>query len=439
MTIASILPQTKSLNPLQQWKYFNNPRIILDWSRGPDQNLALYHFQGRDYVIAKTPKAAQAVFTADPDFYDAFWKESFAGMNGEGSLWVLVGDKHRRERQLFAPAVHASHFRAYGDAIRDLTRSNLEKWRPGETIRAIDTTLSISLDIIMRLVFGVEDEAPIQEGRKVISALTATAHPLIVFFPKLQRSWFPLWQRYVKAKADLYAWMDKVITARRLGSENTQDVLGYLISARDEEGNPYNDAHIRNELLSILTAGHVTTGTALAWELYELGRHPEVVDKLRKELGTLGPEPDPVSLLQLPYLAAVCNETIRLHPILAECARVPMRAMDVLGHKISPGQALVVSIVGIHHDPATYPEPDQFIPERFIERSYDKFEFLPFGGGHRRCLGAGLAEYSMRIVLAEVVQHWEFETAAEDYDIRHDLAMGPKNGVLLRIKGRRQV
>ncbi len=287
----------------------------------------------------------------------------------------------------------------------------------------------------MRLVFGVEDKAVLQEGRKVISALTGTAHPLIVFFPQLQRPWNPLWQRYVSAKTDLYAWMDKVIGARRAGNENPNDVLGYLIAAKDEDGNPYSDAHIRNELLSILTAGHMTTGTALAWAFYELGRHPEVLEKLRAELEPLGVEPDPVSYLPLPYLSAVCNETIRLHPILAECARVPMQPMELLGQHITPGQALVVSIVGIHHDPATFPEPDSFKPERFIERTYSNFEFLPFGGGHRRCLGSGLAEFSMRIVLAEVVQHWDFETAAEDFDTRHDLAMGPQKGVPLRILG----
>ncbi len=435
MSIASVVPQSKPLNPIQQWRYFKQPRIIFDWCYGSKHDFFPVHFRGREYTVALTPKAAQAVFTSDPDFYDAFWKDSFAGMNGEGSLWVLIGDKHRRERALFAPAVHASHFRAYGEVIRDITRANLESWQPGETIKAIDTTLAISLDIIMRLVFGVEDKAVLQEGRKVISALTGTAHPLIVFFPQLQRPWNPLWQRYVSAKTDLYAWMDKVIGARRAGNENPNDVLGYLIAAKDEDGNPYSDAHIRNELLSILTAGHMTTGTALAWAFYELGRHPEVLEKLRAELEPLGVEPDPVSYLPLPYLSAVCNETIRLHPILAECARVPMQPMELLGQHITPGQALVVSIVGIHHDPATFPEPDSFKPERFIERTYSNFEFLPFGGGHRRCLGSGLAEFSMRIVLAEVVQHWDFETAAEDFDTRHDLAMGPQKGVPLRILG----
>jgi len=209
------------------------------------------------------------------------------------------------------------------------------------------------------------------------------------------------------------------------------------MKATDEKGNPVSDEHICNELLSVLTAGQMTTAVALAWALYELGRHPEVVAKMRAELEAAGPNPDPSVILTLPYLDAVSKETVRLHPILSECARIPMEAMQVGGRTVRPPQALVVSIVSIHHDPNTYPEPDMFRPERFLERKYNIYEFLPFGGGHRRCMGAGLAEYTIRLSLAEAVTHWDFETTGVDKDIRHDLAMGPKYGVPLRIIGRR--
>jgi cytochrome P450 len=436
MTVAT-LQQAISLNPLQQWRYFSQPRVMHDWLRERYGDFAALHFQGRNFTAILTAEGARQVFTADPDGYDAFWKESFAGLNGEGSLWVLVGEKHRRERQLFAPAVHANHFRAYGNTIRDITRQNIKKWQPGQTVRAIDTTLAISLDIIMRLVFGVEEEQLMAEGREVLEALRGTVHPLIVFYPALQRPWFPPWRRYARARENMHAWVDRLLTARRARGGDASDVLGSLMQARDENGNPISDAHIRNELGSILGAGHETTATALAWALYELGRHPAVLAKLRAELASAGQEADTGVIIKLPYLSAVCNETVRLHPILAECARVPTQPLEILGHTIPAGQALVISIVGIHHNPAIYPEPDRFLPERFIDRSYSVFEFLPFGGGHRRCLGAGLAEYSIRIALAEIVQHWDFEPAAVDHDIRHDIAMGPKNGVPLRIDGRR--
>jgi cytochrome P450 len=441
MTTASLqiadLNQPIRLNPFQQWKYFSDPRSTYEWLSERYKDLAPLHFQGQDFAFVLTPQAVREVFTADPNGYIAFWKDSFAGMNGEGSLWVLEGEKHYRERQLFAPAVHANHFRAYGEIIRDTARQHLEKWRTGENIRAIDTTLAISLDVIMRLVFGTLDEELMQEGRQVIHGLTHTAHPLIVFYPKLQRSWFPLWRRYAKAKTNLYAWFDRVMALRRAQKDMGRDVLGVLMTARNEDGSPFSDLHIKNELLSVLTAGHMTTAVALAWSLYELARHPDAMKKLRAELAPLGEIPDASLLLTLPYLSAVCNETIRLHPILSECARVLTAPMEVCGQTVHAGQAFVISIVGLHHNPAIYPEPDVFNPERFIERKYSIFEFLPFGGGHRRCLGSGLAEYTIRIALAEIAQHWDFESAGVDFDIRHDLAMGPKFGVPLHIKDRR--
>lgn len=437
---TAILPQTTTikLTPWQQWHNFAEPRDMHEWLRNTYGDLAAMHFQGRDHVLVMTPESAREVFTQDPDMYDAFWKESFAGMNGQDSLWVLIGERHRKERLLFSPAVHANHYRAYGSIIREIARARFETWQPGKTIKAVDTTMMISLNVIMRLVFGVEEGAIMEEGRRLVHRLTHTAHPLIVFYPKLQRPWFPLWWPYVTAKKNLYAWMQKRLEERRANHVHVDDVMGVLMKATDEKGNAVSDEHICNELLSVLTAGQMTTAVALAWALYELGRHPEITAKLRAELEAAGPDPDPgLILTSLPYLDAIVKETVRLHPILSECARVPMEPMQIRGRTIQPGQALVVSIVGIHHNPETYPEPDRFRPERFLERKFSIYEFLPFGGGHRRCMGAGLAEYTLRLALAEAVTHWDFETAGVDKDIRHDLAMGPKYGVPLRIIGRR--
>jgi len=442
---TAIVPQntTIKLTPWQQWHNFAEPRAMHDWLRNTYGDLAAMHFQGRDHVLVMTPESAREVFAHDPDMYDAFWKESFAGMNGQDSLWVLIGERHRKERLLFSPAVHANHYRAYGGIIREIARARFETWQQGSTIKAVDTTMMISLNVIMRLVFGVDPStssggAAMEEGRKLVHRLTHTAHPLIVFYPKLQRPWFPLWWPYVNAKKNLYAWMQKLMDGRRTNHVEVDDVMGVLMKATDEKGNPVSDEHICNELLSVLTAGQMTTAVALAWAFYELGRHPEVTAKLRAALDEVGPDADPnVILTSLPYLEAVVKETIRLHPILSECARIPMEPVQIRGRTVQPGQALVVSIVGIHHNPDTYPEPDLFRPERFLERKYSIYEFLPFGGGHRRCMGAGLAEYTLRLSIAEAVTRWDFETAGPDKDIRHDLAMGPKYGVPLHIIGRR--
>ena len=438
MSISIATPDTQkarlTLNPLQQWKFFNHPREMHDWLRERYGNLAVLDIQGLKCTAVLTPDAARAVFSADPNNYEVFWRESFTNLIGEDQVWVLIGEKHRRERLIFAPAVHANHFRVHGITIREIVRQNLQRWKSGQTIKAVETTLLISLDVIMRLVFGVEEAAYLEEGHKLFEKLRVTAHPLVVFFPKLQRPWFPLWRRYLKAKAEVIDWMDRFFATRRARKADDTDVLGALMNARDEAGQIVSDEHIRNELNAILTAGHETTAVALGWAIYELARHPEVMEKLRAELAPLGSDFDPALALTLPYLDAVCKEAVRMHPPLAECARIPMTPMRVLGQEIAADQPLVISIVGIHHDPHLYPEPDRFLPERFLQRNYGIFEFLPFGGGHRRCLGAGLAEYTMRIALAEIVTHWDFEPAGLDHDTRLNVAMGPQKGIPVRIK-----
>src|SRR4051812_26855097 len=194
------LPAREILNPYRVWRYLTQPQAFATELRERHGPLAPIRFLGEQYTIVTTPEAALQVFAQPPEKYKAFFHESFAGMNGEGSLWVLAGEEHRRERKLFAPAVHAGHFRAYGDLVRDIARSHIANWRSGETVKSVETTKSIALDVIMRLVFGVENERLMDEGRVILDRLTGAAHPLIVFYPKLQRSWFPLFRKYANAK-----------------------------------------------------------------------------------------------------------------------------------------------------------------------------------------------------------------------------------------------
>src|SRR6185369_4160067 len=155
------------------------------WLRQTYGDFVPMHFQGMDYIGVTSAEIARQVLAADPNGYDVFWKESFAGLMGDESVWVLIGEKHRKERLLFAPAVHANHFRSYGNVIQNIAKSHFGKWQDGQTVKAIDTTLSIALDVIMRLVFGVEGQQEMDEGRKALSESTGSIHPLIVFFPNL--------------------------------------------------------------------------------------------------------------------------------------------------------------------------------------------------------------------------------------------------------------
>ena len=384
-----------------------------------------------------TAEGAQQVFAADPENYDAFFKDGFTAIAGPASLWTLTGPAHRRERQLFWPVTHASHISQYATIVHNITRTYLEQWKTGQNIRAFDTTRAISRDVILRLVFGIEEGPLMDEGRKIMDELSHASNPLIVFVAQLQRSWFPPWRRYIRAKQRFGDWVNRFLTQRRAEGGEKHDVIGNMLAARYDDGSPMQDNEIRDELITVLIGGHETTAAGLAWALYELGRDPVRLAKLQAELDNSGSANDISMAVKLPYLGAVCDEIVRLHPILAECARVLTEPMQILGHTIAAGNVLIISILGIHHDPELYPEPNRFNPERFIERSYNRFEFLPFGGAHRRCLGAALSEYETRIALAEIVLHWDFKTIGTDRDVRHGVPMGPKNGVPLKIKGQR--
>ena len=436
MSIAP-LPPAVSPTLLELWLHFNEPQFRYADLRKRFGPLAPGRFDKQDHVMVLTAEGARQVFAADPANYDAFFKDGFAAISGPASLWTLTGAAHRRERQLFTPAVHASHIHKYASIVHDITCFYLEQWQPGQTVKAFETTRAISRDVIIRLVFGLEEGPLMDEGREIMDELSHASNPLIVFVAQLQRPWFPPWRRYVRVKDRFTEWVNRFLSARRAQGAETDDVIGNMLASRYEDGSPMQDHEIRDELITVLIGGHETTAAVLAWALYELGRHPAILHKLQDELDNSGVKTDIRLAVKLPYLGAVCDETVRLHPILAECARVLTKPMQILGHTIAAGNVLIVSILGIHHDPELYPEPERFNPERFLERSYSRSEFLPFGGAHRRCLGAALSEYETRIALARIVLHCDFETAAVDRDVRHGVPMGPKHGVPLRILARR--
>jgi cytochrome P450 len=418
-------------------RFVRQPQKVLVSTRARYGSLVRMDHDGQAFVIALAAEAAKPILAADPGGYTAFWKEPFRAIAGSGSIWVMDGSRHHRERQLLAPPFHGPSVAGYGRAIRELARLHSDAWRAGQTVRAFETTASISQDVIMRLVFGTEDAAFLEEGHRLLTELLRAVHPSIVFIPMLQKPWFPLWRRHLRARQHFSAWLGRSLAGRRANPGPADDVLGRMLEARYEDGTRMSDEDIRDELYTILLAGHSTTAAATAWALYELGRNPPVLSRLRREVAALGPDPEPGLVAKLPYLSAVCNETLRLHTILSEVGRLLAAPLEVLGYTLPAGDAVVVSINAIHHDPALYPDPDAFIPERFLERTYSPFEFLPFGGGHRRCIGAALSDYEVRISLAEIVMRWDFEPATVEHDVRHDIGMGPRKGVRLRILGRR--
>jgi cytochrome P450 len=210
------------------------------------------------------------------------------------------------------------------------------------------------------------------------------------------------------------------------------DILSLLISAHDEIGKPMTDAELHDQLITLLLAGQETTASAIAWALYSIHRHPEVSKKLLVELNHLGEAPDPTTIVQLPYLTAVCHETLRLFPVaVLTVPREVKEPVELMGYQLEPEMRLYGCIYLTHQRPDLYPEPKLFKPERFLERQFSPYEFLPFGGGARRCIGEALAQFEMKLVLATMLSRYRLAIADQspEYPQRRGVTFAPARGV----------
>jgi cytochrome P450 len=233
------------------------------------------------------------------------------------------------------------------------------------------------------------------------------------------------------------------IAERRANPDPSRnDVLNMLLDTRDEYGETLTDEELRDELMTMLFAGHETTATALAWATYWIHRDRQVYTQLIDELSTIDIDTDPMTVFRLPYLTAVCNETLRIYPVaMLTFPRTPIEPVEFSGERIEPGELLMGSIYLLHHNPAIYPDSKTFNPDRFLDRQYSPFEFMPFGAGSRRCLGMALAQFEMKLVLAALLQGWTLELAdkAPVVPQRRGVTLGPKGGVLAKLTGTRSV
>ena len=393
-------------------------------------------------IITGTPAYVQQIFSADPDTYLPFGANAIEPVVGPNSVFLVSGARHRRERKLLTPPLHGARMRAYGETIRQATRTAMATWREGQPFVMQTTTQWISLEVILRAVFGVQGDERIAAFRAAIIELVAAAVPSLLFFTWLRRPWGGLgpYNRYVKAHDAIEALIRGEITARRaLVEEPREDILSLLLSARDEAGEGMKDVELRDELMGLLFAGHETTGVALAWACYWLHRHPAALDRLRAEVDALGDDPEPDTIAKLPYLDAVCDETLRLHPIVPDVPRMLARPLELAGYTLGPPYGVDAATTLVHRREELYPEPDLFRPERFLERRFGPFEFIPFGGGHRRCIGAAFATYELKIVLATFLRHAHLELAepGEVQPARRNVVLGPATGVRMRLRERR--
>ncbi|MEG3906269.1 cytochrome P450 [Microcoleus sp. B4-C5] len=399
-------------------------------------------------VIISNPQAIQEIFTSDSKLFESSTGNQITlPLVGSNSLLLLDGDRHLQQRKLLMPPFHGERMKAYGQIIRDTTEKVINNWTPGNSVIAQSTMQEISLEVILHAVFGLSEGERYQQIQQLmINMFSLFSNPLsatFLFIKSLQKdlgAWSP-WGGFLRQRQRLDELLYQEIRERKTQSEPLgEDILSLLISARDEAGKPMSDVELRDELMTILFAGHETTATALAWALYWIHYIPEVREKLLQELNSIDVENcEPTEISKLPYLNAVCCETLRIYPILFFAfPRLLQAPMQLMGYNIPKGMILSTCIYLVHHRPDIYPEPKRFKPERFLERQFSPYEYLPFGGGNRRCIGTAFAMFEMKLVLAKVLSRYSLELAENRpvLPVRRGLTMAPAGGVRLVVKGR---
>jgi len=352
------------------------------------------------------------------------------------------------------PPFHGDRLRAYGQLICDITRQVSAEWQPGQSIVARPPMQELTLKVILQAVFGLREGARLSELQRLMSTmLDSFAYPIsasLLFFPALQKDWgaWSPWGRFLRLREQVRQLLYAEIQDRRQYLEQPggspaekTDILTLLLQAKDENGEGMSDVELHDELVTLLLAGHETTASALVWMLYWIHYLPEVQQKLRAELANLDPQADPMVVAQLPYLAAVCQEALRIYPITPTTfVRVLSQPMTLGGYSFEAGTALMPATYIIHQRPELYHEPKQFRPERFLEHQYAPHEYLPFGGGHRRCIGSALAMMELKLSIATLLQ--EFELTLPNprplLPARRGLTLAPPASMKLRLKSKLQ-
>ncbi len=429
--------QTPALVQMMQW--IGNPFAVME--RCASQYGDVFALPVGDrlspIVFVHHPEALQEILSNDTKQFSAPGElnQTFLPFLGTNSLILLSGAAHRRQRQLLMPPFHGERMRSYGQAIRDITQQVMQTWQPGQPFSARLAMQTISMRVILKTIFGLTEGLRYQQLETLVGAIMdGMSSPLgaaLLYFPALQRDVGPLspWSLFLRRRQQIDDLIYAEIQDRRDHPDASRtDILAMLMAARDEAGQPMTDVELRDELMTLLTAGHETTATAMTWALYWIHKLPEVKARLLKELADLGPDPDPTAVMRLPYLSAVCSETLRIYPVgMLTFPRVPQRNCNLMGYELEAGTLLLGCIYLLHQRPDLYPEPRQFRPERFLERQFSPYEFMPFGGGSRRCIGMAFALFEMQVALATMLSQAELSLASQRSvkPIRRGLVSGP--------------
>jgi cytochrome P450 len=383
------------------------------------------------------------VLVSDPEVVRAIYSNPANGMPpgrnivlepvmGPRSVLLLEGAEHLSRRKLMLPPFHGEHMRAYEQTVTEAVTTEIDSWNVGETFAIHPRMQSVTLEVILRAVFGVTDSARFDRLRPLLKrVLSDTAAPLLQLagFATRNMRRGP-WETFMRRIGEMNEELAALIRERRAdpNAAEREDILSSLIVARFEDGEEMSDEEVRDQLVTLLLAGHETTATALAWAFDLLLRHPDKLARLTEEVRD-GDSDE--------YLRATISEVLRLRPVVPLAGRRLTSDLDAGGLRLEAGTDVAPAIWLTHTRPDIYPEPYAFRPERFLGSAPETYAWIPFGGGVRRCLGAAFAEFEMRIALSEILSRCRLAPAAGvQHSTRRNITLSPRQGTPVTLLSR---
>ncbi len=394
-------------------------------------------------VMVSQPDHVREVFASGGD--DMHAGKLATGLRpflGERSLLVLDGPAHRRMRRLLMPPFQGERMEHYGAQMVDITHASVDAWPLGQAFPVHRPMQSITMEVILRTVFGLDAVEGRDTLRTVLTELLDIAAWPGLLLPAMQLDlgpWSP-WGKFVRKAERADGLLRALIERRRReGTAGRTDILSMMLNARDEDGSQLGDDDLRDELVTLLVAGHETTATALSWAFHCLLGAPAVLGRLQDEVDAAAREGlEPARVAKLEYLDAVVRESLRLRPIIPLVGRILQEPRRIAGWDLPAGVAVSPSIYLAHRRPEVFPDPERFDPTRFLERKVSPTEWFPFGGGVRRCIGMAFALYEMKMVLATVMSRARLRAAPGPAvrAVRRSITMAPSGGTPVVLESR---
>ncbi|GIK78738.1 MAG: putative cytochrome P450 135B1 [Actinomycetes bacterium] len=403
-------PGPRAPSAWQSFAWQTRPIPYLERCRARYGKTFTLDFLGIDpFVMMSRPGDIKAIFTAPPDvLHSGEGSAVLLPVVGPNSILLLDEDRHLAQRKLMLPAFHGEKMEALRGVVTDVARSEVDGWTTGAAVPLHPYMQGLTLEVILRAIFGLDRGARLERLRKLVGEMTRFAMSPISLIPPLQRlgRLLPPVGAFLAARERADEEIQGLIDERRADPADRDDVLSLLLLARHEDGAPMSNTELRDELMTLLVAGHETTATELSWAFERLLRHPEALDRLVAE----------VDAGEDAYVTAAIRETLRRRPVLSIAGpRRVVSEIEVGGRTYGPGCHLVPNAYLVHHDAEIYPEPYAFRPERYLDEDPGTYTWIPFGGGRRRCLGASFAMLEMDIVLRAVLSRMEVRIGGDGH------------------------